>query len=206
MSFFLSPSGWIFPLGRRSSSSLLILPGLLRSDRGGLSVSSPSGEREDAWGLCRWHKFPALEFYSASFLHRISLLSYPYFTTLYILNKRLIKQLFSDLADAVPTSNSLDPPGLDPGRASYISDHDLDIDSLRNMTVLTKDYWRQIYEFIIVLPKLSAERGCQWRLEFTVRQMGTRFTKMYNFEMYQGGQTFSINSTGNDRKQILDID
>lgn len=74
------------------------------------------------------------------------------------------------------------------------------------MTVLTKDYWRQIYEFIIVLPKLGAERGCQWRLVFTVRQMGTRFTQMYNFEMYQGGQTFSINSTGNNRKQILDID
>ena len=54
MSFFLSPSGWIFPLRRGSSSSLLILPGLLRSDRGGLSVSSPSGEREDACGLRRW--------------------------------------------------------------------------------------------------------------------------------------------------------
>ena len=33
---------------------------------------------------------------SASFLHWISSLSYPYFTTLYILNKRLIKQLFPD--------------------------------------------------------------------------------------------------------------
>ena len=86
MSFFLSPSGWIFPLRRGSSSSLLILPGLLRSDRGGLSVSSPSGEREDACGLRRWRKFPALEFYSASFLHWISSLSCPYFTTLYILN------------------------------------------------------------------------------------------------------------------------
>ena len=96
MSFFLSPSSWIFPLRRGSSSSLLILPGLLRSDRGGLSVSSPSGEREDACGLHRWCKFPALEFYSASFLHWISSLSYPYFTTLYILNKHLIKQLFPD--------------------------------------------------------------------------------------------------------------
>ena len=92
----LSPSSWTFPLRQGSSSSLLILPGLLRSDRGGLSVSSPSGEREDACGLRRWHKFPALEFYSASFLHWISSLSYPYFTTLYILNKRLIKQLFPD--------------------------------------------------------------------------------------------------------------
>ena len=96
MSFFLSPSSWIFPLRRGSSSSLLILPGFLRSDRGGLSVSSPSGEREDACGLRRWCKFPALEFYSASFLHWISSLSYPYFTALYILNKRLIKQLFPD--------------------------------------------------------------------------------------------------------------
>jgi len=96
MSFFLSPSSWTFPLRQGSSSSLPILPGLLRSDRGGLSVSSPLGEREDACGLRRWHKFPALEFYSASFLHWISSLSYPYFTTLYILNKRLIKQLFPD--------------------------------------------------------------------------------------------------------------
>ena len=40
-------------LERGGSSSLLILPGLLRSDRGGLSVSSPSGEGEDACGLCR---------------------------------------------------------------------------------------------------------------------------------------------------------
>ena len=45
------------------SSSLLIMPGLLRSDWGGLSVSSPSGEWEDACGLHRWRKFLALEFY-----------------------------------------------------------------------------------------------------------------------------------------------
>ena len=96
MSFFLSPSSWTFPLRQGRSSSLLSLPGLLRSDLGGLSVSSPSGEREDACGLRRWHKFPALEFYSASFLHWMSSLSYPYFTTLYILNKRIIKQLFPD--------------------------------------------------------------------------------------------------------------
>ena len=96
MPFFLSPSSWTFPLRQGSSSSLLILPGLLRSDRGGLSVSSPSGEREGACGLRRWRKFPALEFYSACFLPWISSLSYPYFTTLYILNKRLIKQLFPD--------------------------------------------------------------------------------------------------------------
>ena len=34
--------------------SLLILPGLLRSDLGGLSASSPLGEWEDACGLRRW--------------------------------------------------------------------------------------------------------------------------------------------------------
>ena len=45
------------------SSSLLIMPGLLRSDWGGLSVSSPLGEWEDACGLRRWCKFLALEFY-----------------------------------------------------------------------------------------------------------------------------------------------
>ena len=45
------------------SPSLLILPGLLRSDRGGLSVSSPSGEWEDACGLRVWCKLLVLEFY-----------------------------------------------------------------------------------------------------------------------------------------------
>ena len=35
--------------GARNPPCLLIMPGLLRSDRGGLSVSSPSGERKDAW-------------------------------------------------------------------------------------------------------------------------------------------------------------
>ena len=48
---------------RGGSSSLLIMPGLLRSDRGGLSVFSPLGEGEDACGLRRWRKFLALEFY-----------------------------------------------------------------------------------------------------------------------------------------------
>ena len=118
MSFFLSPSGWIFPLRRGSSSSLLILPGLLRSDRGGLSVSSPSGEREDACGLRRWRKFPALEFYSASFLHWISSLSYPYFTTLYILNKRLIKQLFPDPRQRRPRFEFPGSAGAGPRQAS----------------------------------------------------------------------------------------
>ena len=93
----LSPSGWIFPLRRGSSSSLLILPGLLRSDRGGLSVSSPSGEREDACSLHRWHKFPALEFHSASFLHWIFLLSYPYSSLFSPLNFITALSLFQPL-------------------------------------------------------------------------------------------------------------
>ena len=38
-------------LERGYSPSLLILPGLLRSDWGGLSVSSPLGEWKDACGL-----------------------------------------------------------------------------------------------------------------------------------------------------------
>ena len=36
---------------------------LLRSDRGGLSVSSPSGERKDACGLRKWCKLLVLKFY-----------------------------------------------------------------------------------------------------------------------------------------------
>jgi len=32
------------------------MPGLLRSDRGGLSLSSPSGERKDACSLRKWCK------------------------------------------------------------------------------------------------------------------------------------------------------
>ena len=44
-------------------SRLQIMPGLLRSDWGGLSVSSPSGEWEDACGIRRWRKFLVLKFY-----------------------------------------------------------------------------------------------------------------------------------------------
>ena len=51
----LSVTFWLNShLERGGLSRLLILPGLLRSDRGGLSVSSPLGEREDACGLRRW--------------------------------------------------------------------------------------------------------------------------------------------------------
>ena len=52
-----------FPSGAQSPPSLLILPRLLRSDRGGLSVSSPSGERKDACGLLKWCKLLVLKFY-----------------------------------------------------------------------------------------------------------------------------------------------
>ena len=52
-----------FPSGARSPPSLLILPGLLRSDRGCFSVSSPSGERNDACGLRKWCKLLVLKFY-----------------------------------------------------------------------------------------------------------------------------------------------
>ena len=52
-----------FPSGAQSPPSLLILPGLLRSDRGGLSVSSPSGERKDTCGLRKWCKLLILKFY-----------------------------------------------------------------------------------------------------------------------------------------------
>ena len=55
---------WLNPhLERGGSSSLLIMPGLLRSDLGGLSVSSPSGERKDACGLRKWCKLLVLKFY-----------------------------------------------------------------------------------------------------------------------------------------------
>ena len=48
---------WVnFHLEHGYSPSLLILPGILRSDRGGLSVSSPSRERKDSCGLRRWCK------------------------------------------------------------------------------------------------------------------------------------------------------
>ena len=61
----LSPSQTLAesPSGARSPPCLLIMPGLLRSDRGGLSVSSPSGERKDACGLCKWCRLLVLKFY-----------------------------------------------------------------------------------------------------------------------------------------------
>ena len=51
------------PSGVRNPPSLLILPGLLRSDRGVLSVSSPSGKRKDDCGLRKWCKLLVLKFY-----------------------------------------------------------------------------------------------------------------------------------------------
>ena len=51
------------PSGARSPPSLLTLPGLLRSDWGGLSVSSLSEEQKDDCGLRKWYKLFALKFY-----------------------------------------------------------------------------------------------------------------------------------------------
>ena len=51
------------PSGARNPPCLLIMPGLLRSDWGGLSVSSPSGERKDACSLRKWCKLLVLKFY-----------------------------------------------------------------------------------------------------------------------------------------------
>ena len=60
----LSLTFWLNPhLEHGDSSSLLIMPGLLRSDREGLSVSSPSGEWKDACGLRKWCKLLVLKFY-----------------------------------------------------------------------------------------------------------------------------------------------
>ena len=60
----LSLTFWVnFHLECGGSSSLLIMPGLLRSDQGGLSVSSPSGERKDACSLRKWCKLLVLKFY-----------------------------------------------------------------------------------------------------------------------------------------------
>ena len=51
------------PSGEQSPPCLLIMPGLLRSDLGGLSVSSPSGEQKDTCGLHNWCKLLVLKFY-----------------------------------------------------------------------------------------------------------------------------------------------
>ena len=57
----LSLSLWLsLHLERGTRHAYLTMPGLLRSDRGGLSVSSPSGERKDACGL---RKLLVLKFY-----------------------------------------------------------------------------------------------------------------------------------------------
>ena len=82
------------PSGARSPPYLLIMPGLLRSDPGGLSVSSPSGEWKDTCAYVSGASFLSWSFiglpckpnYSASFIHWIFLLSYPHSITLYISN------------------------------------------------------------------------------------------------------------------------
>jgi len=51
------------PYGAQNPPCLLIMPRLLRSDWGGLSVSSPLGERKNACGLRKWCKLLVLKFY-----------------------------------------------------------------------------------------------------------------------------------------------
>ena len=51
------------PSGAQNPPSLLIMPGLLRCNRGGLSISSPLGEWKDACGLHKWRKLLVLKFY-----------------------------------------------------------------------------------------------------------------------------------------------
>ena len=63
MSLSLSQTLAESPSGVQNPPSLLILPGLLRSDQGGLSVSSPLGEEKDACSLRKWCKLLVLKFY-----------------------------------------------------------------------------------------------------------------------------------------------
>ena len=84
---------WLNYLECGGSSSLLIMPGLLRSDRGGLSVSSPSREREDACGLHRWRKFLALE----SLAFHVNQAIQPLFSTEFSYWATLILLLFISL-------------------------------------------------------------------------------------------------------------
>ena len=51
------------PSGVWNPPCLLIMPGLLRSDREGLSVFSPLGEWKDACSLHKWCKLLVLKFY-----------------------------------------------------------------------------------------------------------------------------------------------
>ena len=80
------------PSGAWNPPSLLILPGLLRSDRGGLRVSSPSGEQKDACGLCKWCKL--LEVLLVS---RVNQATQPLFSTEFSYWAILILLLFISL-------------------------------------------------------------------------------------------------------------
>ena len=119
MSFFLFTFQLKFPSGAQRSSATIYLPGLLRSDRGGLSVSSPSGEWKDAWGLRKWCKLLVLKFYwspvKTKLLSLFSPLNFPaelssFYYSLYLW------WIFKLIADAVSPSNSLDQLGLDLSR------------------------------------------------------------------------------------------
>ena len=113
-----------FPSAVRSPPSLLILPGLLDPtgeasvspllrENGRMPAAYVSGASFLSWSFI---DFPHKPSYSASFLHWIFLLSYPYSITVYISNKYLIKaSVSSEFANAVSSLNSLDQPGLDLG-------------------------------------------------------------------------------------------
>ena len=82
-----SPLSWLNSHLRCGySPSLLILPGLLRSDQGGLSASSLLGKWKDACGLRRWWLgFHVNQLFSL-FSPLILLLHYLFLISLYICN------------------------------------------------------------------------------------------------------------------------
>ena len=82
-----SPFSWLNShLKCGYSPSLLILPGLLRSDRGGLSASFPLGKWKDTCGLRRWWLgFHVNQLFSL-FSPLVFLLHYLFLISLYICN------------------------------------------------------------------------------------------------------------------------
>ena len=82
-----SPLSWLnYHLKCGYSPSLLILPGLLRSDRGGLSASSLLGEWKDACDLHRWWLVFHVNQLFSLFSPLILLLHYLFLISLYICN------------------------------------------------------------------------------------------------------------------------
>ena len=132
------------PSGGRNPPCLLIMPGLLRSDRGA-SVSpllQENGRTPAAYisgaSFLSWSfiGFPRKPSYSASFLHWIFLLSYPHSITLYIFNWYLIEAIVSWSS---PTPSPLQTPWISQSWTSAIipySEHCMS--SLRQSSTL---YW-----------------------------------------------------------------